>query len=230
MAYIDGFVMAVPTANSDNSSTHANSSIDVHGVRRDPRGGVLGRRRPRRQGHRLPPRRPGQGRMKAWCSRGSNGPTRPRATPAWRRCMKDPRMDPRTESDALRRQAHDLRRLFADRGNGQRGLIAPHAIGMRSAFACSHCANVCRRGLRRRVASTSRGARKSAFEIALVLEHVAQVVGAGKSERRGTAPASPRRSAPRAQRLAPAPPPSRAPREVLAGDADGLADELVAPP
>ena len=63
-------------------------------------------------------------------------------------------------------------------------------------------------------------------EVAVELEHVAEIVGAGEAEARGRPPAAGvvATSLPSAPR---APPPSRA-GQVLARDADGLADELAA--
>jgi uncharacterized protein YbaA (DUF1428 family) len=63
MSYIDGFVIAVPTANKQKFVDHARQLDPIFvelGAIRVIEG--WGRRRPRRQGHRLPPRRPGDGR------------------------------------------------------------------------------------------------------------------------------------------------------------------------
>ena len=80
MSYIDGFVIAVPTANKQKFIDHARH-YDSHVPRigRHPRHRGLGRRRARGQGHRFPTRGAGHQRRKRWRSRGSNGRTRPRA-------------------------------------------------------------------------------------------------------------------------------------------------------
>ena len=53
---------------------------------------------------------------------------------------------------------------------------------MRFAFAASHCAKVCSCGLSEREKARSRAPQKLALEVALELEHVAEVVGAGEAE------------------------------------------------
>ena len=86
MSYIDGFVIAVPTANKQKFIDHANKGDSVFielGATR-----VLecwgddvpdGKQSPISA---APCRRT---TTRPWCFRGSNGPTRRRATPAWAR-------------------------------------------------------------------------------------------------------------------------------------------------
>ena len=54
MSYIEGFIAAVPRANKEAYRQHADGRASVfQETRRDTHGGELGRRRTRRQGHRL---------------------------------------------------------------------------------------------------------------------------------------------------------------------------------
>ena len=62
MTYVEGFVLAVPPARKEEFRKHAaEARALVQAIRRDPRGRSLGRRRPRRQGHRLQGRGEGRG-------------------------------------------------------------------------------------------------------------------------------------------------------------------------
>ena len=80
--------------------------------------------------------------------------------------------------------------------------------GMRSLFAASHASNDCSAGFNARDRSTSRASFNGAGEVAVELEHVAQVVRARESRSRDTPRAGSRCSAPSGRAPWSAPPPS----------------------
>ena len=125
MGYADGFLVPVPAANKEAyRAMAAKARGDLQGIRRHAGGRSVGRRRARRQGHRLQGRGEGHGRredrllldrmaVEAGARRGLAEDHARRADEAGPR------------QHAVRRQAHDLWRLHADRrrlSSGRKGV------------------------------------------------------------------------------------------------------------
>ena len=93
MTYFEGFVVPVPEANKDAYRKHASDSAPMfQEIRRQPHGRSLGRRRARRQGHRLHGGGEGQAGRNGRLLLVRISATRPPATPPNEKMMSDPRM------------------------------------------------------------------------------------------------------------------------------------------